>query len=304
MGAISLTFLILGYQVCLFVQHTARISIEANRDAPDTVVVYVDTRAEEGRPPVGPRVPEQAKGVPEKAKSLPEQEKGAREERRYAQHSPAVEKVRSQRRKVESFRFNPNTVSLEDLQRLGFSQKQAQSIDSYRQKGGKFRRKEDFAKSYVVPDSVYRRLEQYIDIPKLDINKADSAAFDALPGIGPYFAAKMVAYREQLGGYSDKEQLKEIYNFGDERYERLRDLVECSEPERPLRLWMLPEDSLRLHPHIRYRSVAHGIVLYRENNPPESWTLEGLKDAGVIDSVQFARLKLCRIIPSISAAAP
>ena len=290
MGAISLTFLILGYQVSLFVQHTARISIEANRDAPDTVVVYVDTRAEEGRPPVGPRVPEQAKG--------------AKEERRYAQHSPEVEKVRSQRRKVESFRFNPNTVSLEALQRLGFSQKQAQSIDNYRQKGGKFRRKEDFAKSYVVSDSLYKRLEPYIDIPKLDINKADSAAFDALPGIGPYFAAKMVAYREQLGGYSDKEQLKEIYNFGDERYERLRDLVECSEPERPLRLWMLPEDSLRLHPHIRYRSVAHGIVLYRENNPPESWTLEGLKDAGVIDSVQFARLKLCRIIPSISAAAP
>ena len=266
-------------------QHTARLKIEANRDRPDTVVVYVpaaqDSRSE-------PSLPAQTGNLPA----------------RPAVHSPAVQAVRAKTRRVESFRFNPNTVSVEDLQRLGFSLRQAQSIDSYRQKGGKFRRKEDFAKSYVVSDSLYKRLEPYIDIPRLDINKADSAAFDALPGIGPYFAAKMVAYREQLGGYSDKEQLKEIYNFGDERYDRLKDLVQCSEPARPLRLWSAPEDSLRLHPHIRYRSVAHGIVLYRDNNPPESWTLEGLKEAGVIDSVQFARLRLCRITPSISAAAP
>lgn len=276
-------------------QHTARLKIEANRDRPDTVVVYLPS----GRPPIESGVTSvlgaTASSLPAQTGNLPA---------RPAVHSPAVQAVRAKTRRVESFRFNPNTVSVEDLQRLGFSLRQAQSIDSYRQKGGKFRRKEDFEKSYVVSDSLYKRLEPYIDIPRLDINKADSAAFDALPGIGPYFAAKMVAYREQLGGYSDKEQLKEIYNFGDERYDRLKDLVQCSEPARPLRLWSAPEDSLRLHPHIRYRSVAHGIVLYRDNNPPESWTLEGLKEAGVIDSVQFARLRLCRITPSISAAAP
>lgn len=95
-------------------------------------------------------------------------------------------------RTYENFRFNPNVVSVNDLRRLGFSLKQAESIDNYRKKGGRFRRKEDFAKSYVVADSVYRRLEKYIDIPLLDINRADSAEFDALPGIGGYFAAKVV----------------------------------------------------------------------------------------------------------------
>ncbi|MBO4466066.1 MAG: helix-hairpin-helix domain-containing protein [Bacteroidales bacterium] len=257
-------------------QHTARLKIEANRDQPDTVVVYVN----------GPRphsgVTAQASGVAEY---------------RYAQHTPAVQAVRAKTRKVESFRFNPNTASLEDLQRLGFSPKQAQSIVNYREKGGKFRRKEDFAKSYVVADSVYRRLEPFIDIPKLDINKADSAAFDALPGIGPYFAAKMVSYREELGGYSCPEQLKEIWNFGDERYDKLSDLIVCSEPTKPLKLWTLPEDSLRLHPHIRYKSVAHGIVLYRNYNPSSEWTLEGLKNAGVIGEEQYAKLRLCRISP-------
>ena len=250
-------------------QHTARLKIEANRDRPDTVYV-VSFR------------PSAASGE-------------ISGERHNASHSQVVQTVRAKNRKRESFRFNPNTVSVEDLQRLGFSEKQALSIDNYRQKGGRFRRKEDFAKSYVVEDSVYRRLEPFIDIPKLDINKADSAEFDALPGIGPYFAAKMVSYREQLGGYSTPEQLLEIYNFGEERYEKLKDLIECSDPPRPLRLWTLPEDSLRLHPHIRYKSVAHGIVLYRDNNPRESWTLEGLLNAGVIDSLYYSRLKRCRI---------
>lgn len=216
-------------------------------------------------------------------------------ERRYAQHSPAVQAIRAKTRRHESFRFNPNTASVADLQRLGFSEKQAQSIDNYRQKGGKFRRKEDFAKSYAVADSVYKRLEPFIDIPRLDINKADSAAFDSLPGIGPYFAAKMVSYREELGGYSSPEQLLEIYNFGKERYEKLKDLIVCSDPTRPLKLWTLPEDSLRLHPHIRYKSVAHGIALYRENNSRESWTLEGLLNAGVIDSLTYSRLSLCKL---------
>ena len=285
-GAISLTFLILGYQVCLFVQRTARLAIEANRDRPDTVVVYVgDFSTSLEMTPLSSR-PSEASGEISR-------------ERRYAQHSHTVQAVRAKTRKTETFRFNPNTASLEDLQRLGFSPKQAQSIINYREKGGRYRRKEDFAKSYVVADSVFERLEPFIDIPRLDINRADSAAFDELPGIGPYFAAKMVSYREELGGYSCTEQLKEIWNFGEERYDKLSDLIECSVPQRPLRLWQMPEDSLRLHPHIKYKSVAHGIVLYRDNNPSAEWTLEGLKNAGVIDEGQYAKLKLCRISPPV-----
>ena len=282
--------------MCLFVQHTARLKIEANRDRPDTVVVYVgDFSTSLEMTESGLEMTESGLEMT----PLSSRPSGASgeipQERHYAQHTPAVQAVRAKTRRVESFRFDPNTASVEDLQRLGFSLKQAQSIDNYRQKGGRFRRKEDFARSYVVADSVFKRLEPFIDIPKLDINKADSVAFDALPGIGPYFAAKMVSYRKDLGGYSCTEQLKEIWNFGDERYDKLSDLIECSEPAKPLRLWTLPEDSLRLHPHIRYKSVAHGIVLYRDNNPSAEWTLEGLKNAGVIDENQFEKLKLCKI---------
>jgi DNA uptake protein ComE-like DNA-binding protein len=50
----------------------------------------------------------------------------------------------------------------------------------------------------------------------VDLNLADSAAFDALPGIGGWFASKMIEHRKALGGYSYKEQLMDIYRFDQE----------------------------------------------------------------------------------------
>ena len=212
-----------------------------------------------------------------------------------ASHSPVIQQVRVSRKKVESFRFNPNTVSVEDLMRLGFSLKQAESIDRYRQKGGTFRRKSDFANSFVVADSVYDRLEKYIDIPLTDIIKADSASLDALPGIGPYLAAKIIEYRNKLGGYSYKEQLMDIYRFDRQKYEGLSDLITCSRPK-PLRLWSLPADSLRLHPYIRSWQAAKAIVLYRENTPAPQRRVSALGDeTGILPDSLALKLARCYI---------
>lgn len=232
-GAISLAFLILGYQAALFIHRAAVLRIESVRDRPDTVFIYLNDPAYGGFVSPDGAVPfsHVSSGDTGRddagATGGTAHDYGRRVEYHYAEHSARVERVRKATRKIESFRFNPNTAGLEEFQRLGFSEKQAQSLLNYRAKGGRFRRKEDFAKSFVVADSVFRRLEPYIDIPLLDINRADSAAFDALPGIGPWFAAKMVEYREEIGGYTSTEQLMDIDRFDIERYEALRDLVTC-----------------------------------------------------------------------------
>ena len=316
-GAISLAFLIVGYQAAIFIGKAARDRIVASRDAPDTV--YVVDEALAARVLRGGEDAFAGSGVARDGGGA-----GAAGDadvagaaggkvivRRNASHSPEAraiyagapvakpgegrqEAARKGRRTVESFRFNPNTVSLDDLIRLGFSEKQAQSIVNYRDKGGRFRRKSDFAKSYVVADSVYQRLEPYIVIPKLDINKADSAAFDELPGIGGYFARKMVEYRQMLGGYSCKEQLMEIYHFDRDKYDALADLITCS-PAPPFPLWSAPADTLRRHPHIRSWQTARAIVLYREHNPREVWTVDGLRAAGILTPDQAERLARCRV---------
>lgn len=301
-GAIALTFLIIGYQAAVFIHRTAILRIESLRDSPDTVYITVAPRMQETSTSGKPRNPAIAAGEGIAAgasmggspASYPR--KYADTVRRAAAHSPVVNRVRERSRKAESFRFNPNTATVEELVRLGFSDKQAASIDNYRKKGGRFRRKEDFAKSFVVSDEIYRRLESFIDIPLTDINRADSAAFDALPGIGPYFAAKMVEQRRRLCGYSNPEQLLDIYNFGEDRYSKLKDLVCCS-PPRPYPLWSLPADSLRLHPYIGGWAEARGIVRFRENSPPDSLSAEALGRAGVLPADRAERLARCLIAP-------
>lgn len=313
-GAIALAFLAVGYQTALFVHRAAALKILSDETMPDTVYVSVDEVSAASCQAV-------VNGVPVSGKSDVRRLSGKSDVRRLPEKSVSAGKARQQvpgkktviarkqgvrpeaaaavaaaivPRTYENFSFNPNVVSVNDLRRLGFSLKQAESIDNYRKKGGRFRRKEDFAKSYVVADSVYRRLEKYIDIPLLDINRADSAEFDALPGIGGYFAAKMVEYRSRLGGYSCKEQLMEIYHLDNEKYSRFSDLITVGE-SRPFRLWTMPADSLKLHPYIRNWKTANAIVLYRDNNPRELWTVEGLRNAGILDNAAAVRLSRCRI---------
>lgn len=287
-GAVALVFAVLGYQTALLVHYAAVTKIAADRDFPDTVFVYETIR---GNGEACSK--EQISPGPNRYGSSSTHRV---ERKNFSRRSPIAQKARENvpPRRVESFRFNPNTVSIEDLIRLGFTQKQAASIDNYRSKGGRFRRKSDFARSFVVSDSIFQRLEPYIDIPLLDINAADSAAFDALPGIGGYFARKMVEYRKQLHGYNYPEQLMEIYHFDQEKYDALKDLITVSDPD-PYPLWSLPADSLRHHPYIgRY---ASNVVFYREHNPRSLWTIEGLAKAGILSSEMASKLAGCSIAP-------
>lgn len=274
-GVIAVVFLMVGYQTALFIHNAAVLKIAASRDAPDTVYVF-----------------------PQEISGIPEREPQTVSVRHQAKRPERVEAVRRNLpvRKVESFPFDPNSVSIEDLCRLGFTLKQAQSIDNYRQKGGRFRRKADFAKSFVVSDSIYRRLEPYIDIPLVDLNLADSAAFDALPGIGGWFASKMIEHRTALGSYSYKEQLMDIWKFDQEKYDALSDLVTVS-PQHvvPYPLWSLPADSLRFHPYVKDYQTARAIVLFRENNPPENLTVASLASAGILSPALSEKLSRCSI---------
>ena len=312
-GAIALAFLIIGYQAALFIHNAAVTHIVSHRDAPDTVFVLDEGLARRVlEDNVGSTSPSRNRatlgivrggtlqggvGAADVSEGdvLPTDNPSSIVIRKEAARDPLTESVREKvlPRKVESFPFDPNTAGLDDLQRLGFSEKQAQSIINYREKGGRFRRPSDFAKSFVVADSVFRRLEPYIRIPKVDLNAADSAAFDTLPGIGSYYAAKMVSYREELGGYSFPEQLMDIYHFDQEKYDGLKDLITVGDCK-PYPLWTASEKELEKHPYIG-TYAAHGIVVYRENNLREALTVEGLARAGILKKETAAKLVRCRI---------
>ncbi len=163
-------------------------------------------------------------------------------------------------KQYELFEFDPNTADSASFVMLGFSPKQAASILKYRRKGGIFRKREDFSKLYVVSDEKYRELEKYISIKSvaysaggmeglLDLNAADSAALDALPGIGGYYSRKILEYRSRLGAFSDSKQLLEIYGFGKERYDGLEQYVYAGKVPK-IRMTEADSAFLACHPYI------------------------------------------------------
>lgn len=60
---------------------------------------------------------------------------------------------------------------------------------------------------------------------KVNINTADAATLDTLPGIGPATAAKIVAWREQNGRFASVEDLLAVSGIGDAKLDGFRDLV-------------------------------------------------------------------------------
>ncbi|MFD4991566.1 ComEA family DNA-binding protein [Cellulosimicrobium cellulans] len=59
----------------------------------------------------------------------------------------------------------------------------------------------------------------------VDLNAADAAALDALPGIGPVLAERIVAWREENGPFTAVDELGEVSGIGPAVLADVRDLV-------------------------------------------------------------------------------
>lgn len=59
----------------------------------------------------------------------------------------------------------------------------------------------------------------------VDLNRATAAQLELLPGIGPASAARIVAYREQIGGFRSVDELDGVSGIGSRTMERLRPLL-------------------------------------------------------------------------------
>jgi competence protein ComEA len=59
----------------------------------------------------------------------------------------------------------------------------------------------------------------------LDLNAATVEQFDALPGVGPVLAQRIVDYRAQHGGFRSVDELQEVTGIGARKYADIKDLV-------------------------------------------------------------------------------
>ena len=102
------------------------------------------------------------------------------------------------------------------------------------------------------------------------LNTADTTILKTVPGIGPYFARKVVEYGQRLGGYVSVDQLDEIEGFPLDAKDYLT--VEGASP-RKLNVNSLTLNELRKHPYLSFYQ-AKAITDYRRLHGP----LKSLQD--------------------------
>lgn len=212
----------------------------------------------------------------------------------------------------ELFPFDPNNLSIEGWQKMGLSEKTSKTIDKYQSKGGKFYKPEDIRKIWGMPEGFYERVKDYIVITSvqgnysknnfertsyakpekkvlvIDINEADTSAFIALPGIGSKLAARIVNFRNKLGGFYSVEQIGETYGLPDSSFQNIKALLRLNGEIKKLNINFATKDELKTHPYIRW-NLANAIVEYR-NQHGSFKSLDELKNIVLIDEAMFEKM--------------
>jgi DNA uptake protein ComE-like DNA-binding protein len=124
---------------------------------------------------------------------------------------------------------------------------------------------------------------------QIDINQADSAAWVALPGIGPGFARRIMGFRERLGGFAVAEQLLEVYGI-DTVWVRqhLKKFRLGSGVYRPLFVNRAIWNEFR-HPYLPY-AQAKVVLNYRKQHGVIT-DFESLMQIKLVDPAVWMRLK-------------
>jgi competence protein ComEA len=165
----------------------------------------------------------------------------------------------SRKQTISLFGFNPNTASLDELTQLGLSSRTATTLIHYRERGGQFRRREDFRKVYGITAADYDRLKDYIDIeegtpswkegnktgfqkefpykdkPQVEVNlkqfDPNTATESELLGLGleEKTVKNLLKYRANKGIFYKKEDIKKLYAFSDIDYLRLEPYIQIAE---------------------------------------------------------------------------
>jgi competence protein ComEA len=228
-------------------------------------------------------------------------------------HYSNAKPIRVDRPVPELFYFDPNTLSQAGWKKLGLRDRTIATITNYLSKGGRFNKAEDLSRIYGLFEDEYTRLKPYIrfehpaasnpvkafdskasnvrinQIKIVDINRADTLAFIALPGIGSKLAARILQFREKLGGFYSIDQLAETYGLRDSTFQNIRQYLVLEDPVlRKININKASIDDLKVHPYIRY-NLAAPIVAYRNEHGPFE-VLEDIKNVMAVTDEIYNKL--------------
>ena len=225
---------------------------------------------------------------------------------------------------LHPFPFNPNTLTEEEWLQMGLTDRQVRNIMNYKAKGGKFYSKNDLGKLYTISEEEFAQLEPFIvlpevargkntksssqggvstpstgsgtaaatapsekkSIPIVDLNTVDSITLVELPQIGPYTAVRIIEFREKLGGFVDKEQLRDVKGMDDARFAAIQPYINLDAVEiRKVDVNRADFKTLVHHPYLSYEQVKRIVNQREKRGMIKNWAqLEALlKEEGEVN---------------------
>lgn len=210
----------------------------------------------------------------------------------------------------ELFFFDPNQLDSAAFVRLGLPFYVARNIIRYRAKGGVFRTSEQFSHIYGLDSADFNLLspfiridtsrlpkpylkyerdslklnypQKYTEITQIELNSADTALLMKIPGIGQGFAAMVVNYREQLGGFYSFRQLGEIKGVNDSLLTQWEPWFTVDRSLlRPISVNKASLSRLRNHPYLNFYQAKVICELRKQYK-----RIEGMEDFALLEEFQ------------------
>ncbi len=176
---------------------------------------------------------------------------------KYSKNDNKYSKNENYKSKYNLKSFDPNSISESEMVSMGIPKYISKTIKNYRNKGGKFKYKEDLNKIYAMKPELYEVLSPYInlkskiegyqktdfgeytiaqekqyntpkyekkpvfEIKNFNLNTADTTQLMQVKGIGKVFANRIIKYRDILGGFYNLNQVKETFGLDPAAVEEL-----------------------------------------------------------------------------------
>lgn len=218
--------------------------------------------------------------------------------------------------------IDPNKMDYYDWKKYKLDFSLINRIISYRLNGGYFKELNDLKKVYGMNDSLFSKLSNLkinkadfrssapkkkgaeqgkievlnewetrpIKIQNISINSCDSIAIQALPGIGPVRSARIIKYRNLMGGFVSKDQFYNIYGMDSLSLSSLMKYAEIKHDDLvKIKINQIGLEDLSKHPLFNSR-ISRQIINYRMHHGYYASSSDLLKiktlDTGFINNVQ------------------
>ena len=163
------------------------------------------------------------------------------------------------------------TSDIHPLEPLNFSIVQLDSMENIfltrdvKQASKSFKSNHAAPHPYSIGSATAMQSKEKISI--IDVNIVDSASLERLPGIGEKLSARIVKYRDRLGGFIDINQLREVYGMTDSNFFKFRGRVKVEKGFTPIKIQINKASyrELRRHPYIHHL-FAKSVLAYIQSH--------------------------------------